>query len=343
MSNNNPIPLHITMLGARGVGKTSLLASVYEQFDRQINDVHLQLLADFATSRELTDRLSMLKSAMANVIVTGLHNTGEMRTFNFGLGLPTRKPAINLTFRDYPGALVSTNPDEVAEYIRSSDVIVWAIDTTALMANKGKYSELINSTSRITDFFKHALEDLPQNQCKLILLVPIKCETWIAYPQYPNYAGIDEMCNLIESKWKSFVDYIKKIDPDSQRFSIALTPVQTLGNVKYTYTEENDGSMPSFVFARTSKEHPYQPKDVEQVLYYSLTFLLRRYIDVKRSQMSWSDWLRYRVREFFRKETNIVPQSFGKAAIDLVDKQERDEKLGFKILHGKRLLDKPSV
>jgi len=338
MPENNAIPLHITMLGARGVGKTSLLASVYSQFERHTDQLHLQLSPDHATSNELNDRLAALESSLDDHIVTGPSNTGDMRTFEFGVGLPFKTADMSLTFRDYPGAWVSSDSKAVTDYIRMSDVIIWAIDTAALKSNKGQYSESINSVGKITEFFKHALKNLPDNEKKLILLVPMKCETWVAFPGYPNLQEIKLLRTLIEDKWSNLVNMLKTIDPKAEKFALALIPVQTLGNVKYAYTDDSDPANPKFVFTRTSREHPYQPKHVEQILNYSLAFLIRRYMEKKQQQMSMIDWLVYRLQEFFGNDPNT---HFGQAVMNLVRSQCRDENLGFKILHGRTLLDPP--
>ena len=339
MSDNNPIQLHITMLGARGVGKTSLLASVYSEFERRTSELYLQLNPDFATSNELNDRLAALQSSLEDHIVTGPSNTGDMRTFEFGVGLPFKTPDVNLTFRDYPGAWITSDPQSVTEFIRSSDVIIWAIDTAALKTNKGQYSESINSVGKITEFFKHALQNLPEAEKKLILLVPMKCETWLTFPSYPNIHEIKTLRTLIEDKWGNLINLIKNIDPGAERFAVALTPVQTLGKVKYAFTDDSDPVNPKFVFTRTTKDHPYQPMHVEQILNYSLAFLLRRYMSIKEEQMGMMDWLVYRIQELFGNDPNA---HFGNAVMDLVRKQCRDEGQGFKILHGRNLLDPPS-
>jgi GTPase SAR1 family protein len=332
MSESN-IELHITMLGARGVGKTSLLASVYGQFEKNIKDLYLQLTPDFKTSSILNDKLAELESAVADQIVTGPTNTGEMQTFNFGIGLPFKSPDFKLIFRDYPGGWIRDKPEEVIKYIRKSDVIFWAVDTAALVENGGKFSESINSIGAITDFFKHALRELPVGEKKLILLVPIKCEKYMG-----NFDDIRKLRLLIEDKWTGFINLIKTADHSEERFALAITPVQTLGNVLYAYTDDVDPVNPKFVFTRTTKDHPYQPKHVEQVLNYSLAFLVRRYMQVKRGRMGPLAWIKYRLQEFFGGKPD---KHFGFAALNLVDHQCRDESQGFKILHGKNLLDPP--
>jgi GTPase SAR1 family protein len=56
--------LKITMLGARGVGKTSILTALYDQFASTIGKVDLQLTADDETMNLLDNRLGQLKALL---------------------------------------------------------------------------------------------------------------------------------------------------------------------------------------------------------------------------------------------------------------------------------------
>ncbi|MGB5714320.1 MAG: hypothetical protein WBM44_25840, partial [Waterburya sp.] len=87
--------LKITMLGASGVGKTTLLTAMYEQFESNIGNTNLQLTPDDESAAILQDRLIELKS-LVDVFEArdrmGLKRTEAMagpeslRSFTFGLG-----------------------------------------------------------------------------------------------------------------------------------------------------------------------------------------------------------------------------------------------------------------
>ena len=315
--------LRITMLGGRGVGKTSLLASVYGQFENHVRELYLQLKPDVPTISVLTEKIQELQRANDTITTGGIGTTTDMRGYSFGLGLPFQKSEMTLYFRDYPGEWVRNNPKEVIQYIRESDAIWLAIDAAALMEKKGAYHESINRSDLIIEFFKHALEDLPRDHKKLILLLPIKCESYMDGGERTK-----DLRHAIEDKYGSLVEKIKKFDEYGRRFTIAITPVQTLGKVKYSHIDEKEDGNYEFVFVRTSKDHPYQPKDVEEVLRYSLPFLLKRYIE---SLSLWD-----RAINVFRGNPQ---KQIGAAIQKLIKDKKEDERQGFKILHGKRLLD----
>ena len=56
--------LKITMLGSRGVGKTSLLTAMYDQFANNIGKTDLLLTPDEESSAILQERLIELKSLL---------------------------------------------------------------------------------------------------------------------------------------------------------------------------------------------------------------------------------------------------------------------------------------
>src|SRR5436853_4574686 len=77
--------LKITMLGSSGVGKTSLLAAIYDQFDQIIGQTNLQLTPDDNSRTILENRLTELKSLVGNSIRArgGIQGTVSPRSFFF--------------------------------------------------------------------------------------------------------------------------------------------------------------------------------------------------------------------------------------------------------------------
>ena len=82
-----PQELKIAMLGPRGVGKTSLLTAMYEQFEDTIGQTDLQLTPDEESNAILQERLGELKGLLDDFEATGgLEGDSEPRSFIFNLG-----------------------------------------------------------------------------------------------------------------------------------------------------------------------------------------------------------------------------------------------------------------
>ena len=301
--------LKITMLGPTGVGKTSLLTAMYEQFESTIGKTNLQLTPDEESSAILQERLVELKSLLDDFEATGGVRRTEaaagpesLRSFVFGLGKKGQKPSLQLHFQDYPGGYLAAkaNPEErkfVKNLLTECVAVIIAIDAPALMEANGKWHELINRPQQMTDLFKTAYLDL--DSPRLVILAPVRCEKYLQDEKFKT-----ELSRRVKEGYAKLFDLLSSEALLPKVVSV-ITPVQTVGTVVFSRIELNN-DRPQFHFRKISHDAEYSPKDSEQPLRYLLRFLLKLHIDSRnlglfnfiRNWLGVDNHLKQAVREF---------------------------------------------
>jgi hypothetical protein len=269
--------LDVVMFGPKGVGKTSLLAAMYDQFENVSKD--LQLVADAGTKSELDKRLKELKNLEGNNIkfrgpVT--QTKGEVRTFKFEFGETGTAPSLEINFQDYPGGWL-LKPEHLAtvqDLIYQSAAVLIPIDTPALMEKGGKHHEEFNHPTEINDVFKKVYKDL--DSPRLVILAPIKCEKYIK----------NNPSELLTRVKQGYQKLLNQFDSNNlvSKVAVVITPVQTIGSVEFSYIEYEKNE-PIFYFWKLQADSMYQPQNTEVPLRYLLRFLLKLHLDNKPSSI----------------------------------------------------------
>ena len=259
--------LKITMLGARGVGKTSILTALYEQFASTIGKVGLQLTPDDESTTLLQRRLEQLTALLDDFEATGgLEGTENPQSFKFDLGKKAAKPSLELIFQDYPGEYLDNNPQFVKQAMTDCIAVLIAIDAPALMEARSRWNEMINKPKQITNFFQKTYVDLEEP--KLIIFVPVRCEKYLQNEQDAN-----TLLHRIKDKYKDLLDIFSS-ENLRNKVACVVTPVQTVGTVVFSRIEERD-KKPHFHFRKISHDAEYKPQDSDQPLLYILSFILK--------------------------------------------------------------------
>ncbi len=277
--------LKITMLGASGVGKTTLLTAMYEQFETNIGNTNLQLTPDDESAAILQDRLIELKS-MVDVFEArgrvGIEGTEAMagpeslRSFSFGLGRKGETPSLNLRFYDYPGGYHATQAtkeekDFVKKTLRESTAVLIPIDAPSLMEKNGKFHEKINRPQQIKALFNAAYQNL--DSPRLIIFAPVKCEKYLK-----NNKTAKELLEKVKQGYAPLLDHFNSPSLNPWVANV-ITPVQTVGSVIFSRMEVDSENNPHFYFRKTRHDAEYSPSDSEQPLRYLLRFLLKIHLD----------------------------------------------------------------
>ncbi len=313
----------IAMLGPTGVGKTSLLASMYQQFS-SIKNTNLVLTPDAESSAKLESSLSALKK-LSDPFRPGnsLKPTREIRSLLFGLGRKGKSPALKLEFIDYPGEYHSqtATPDErqfIRDLIQDCVAVLVPIDAPALMERNGLWHEQFNRTRQVIDIFKVAYQDL--DSPRLVILAPLRCE---------GYIQENKSAKLLEKVQESYEELLDYFQSESlvDKVSVVVTPVQTVGNVIFSRVEESmPEEGPIFKFRRKSRDAEYAPQDTDQPLRYLLRFLLRIHLNKQRSFAFFNF-----IRDLFKLDDYLLD------AIKTLTKGCKADR-GFAVLQGEPLL-----
>ncbi len=254
--------IQVMMLGARRVGKTSVLASMINQFNNVTDGTNL-ILTKENSARAIDDALDSMKSHFLNnpsyydeVRMDTLQTPG-FEYFDLRLSIARsvskshedtkRGMSRIIRFKDCAGEWISnyTNKEEISMEIEKSDVIIIAIDSALLMEKNRKYNKQ-NAVENVTNFIKENLR--PQegaNNHKMVLFVPLKCEKYYWQDNYKQY------------------------------FDVAILPILTIGGIEFfEFTVDKEAKVVGSenIIYHYTKKTAFNPKYCEQPLIYTLLF-----------------------------------------------------------------------
>ncbi len=291
--------MKITMLGARGVGKTSVITSLYDNTDTAISDTKLHIIAEEGTRKILKIKRQDLKNmfteknAAGDMVQPGIAGDHTVSIFEFTFGLNTENINMGLEIRDFPGEYIIREPDTVREYIRESSAILIAVDTPHLMEADGKYNEGKNRVSLITKFFKETLNS--ESDEKLIMFIPLKCE------KYYQDNKINTVTEKVIKEYDELLTFLRDRNNTNgmkKKFACVIAPILTVGEIVFDHFESDNGNVcevtdstgavvPKQVVYRYLKPGAhYRPKYCEQPLLYLLSFVSKQYLAMKEEKDS---------------------------------------------------------
>ncbi len=277
--------LRIIMVGTSGVGKTSLLTAMHEEFDKTFKQANLEIWPEETiTSIAIDECKSTLKNIGRGYFKKNVASTNPQERpwdddgFLFDIGSGDKK-FITLRFTDPSGEYFKPGAKpEYKQYVEKQlndcDAIIIPVDATALMETKtgkvkdteiGTWHKEINEPDRITALLKNAYENLQHP--RLVILAPVKCESYMRTPRDAN-----DLLDHVKIGYRELLEFFKK-ESLIKNLAVVVTPVETIGNVQFAYHKEEDGHT-RFYYHKTPINAPYAPLYGEQPLRYVLRFLL---------------------------------------------------------------------
>ena len=200
-------PRLVIMMGGRRCGKTSALASLFEQMKNgpvkeyfTVADRTSLKVKGFERQDSLNDKTLELQNMLevnkdnSNIFLVVKNPTSNFWLYKLHLQIPGTHREMDIEFRDSAGEFfesAGTHSQETEDYIKDCDVFVIVIDTPYLMgstdeATKDLCPESINlGTNRVNDiqnFLTH-IDDNNGEDAKMVVFVPLKCEKWAKEPK----------------------------------------------------------------------------------------------------------------------------------------------------------------
>jgi hypothetical protein len=304
--------LLVSMLGPRAVGKTSLLAGMYDQLENVTRTAELQLSTEEARlAAELDDKVAQLQA----LFVTddgftppsgeleldprrGIRGTAAVTHFPFRLGRRGREGTIRLDFVDYPGGWIEREGPQahlgwIVDLLRNSDVILVPVDAPALMEHEGRWNRQRNRPEFIDELVSRAFSDL--DSPRLVIICPIRCERYMR-----TAAGRRQLLARTQDAYRRLLDHLAD-GAMRDLVAVVVTPVQTLGEVVLDRIMD-DEYVP--VFCKTRRDAQYAPVDTDQPLRYVVRFAIRAHLHERTSTRWGAIW-----NELFGRERYLVEAS----------------------------------
>lgn len=240
--------LKVLMMGGRRCGKTSALASLFDQMiNGSVNEYFT--VADrttletkgFETQDSLGDKTLELKNMLetnkgnSNIFLVDKGPTNNFWLYKLHLQIPGTNREMDIEFRDSAGEFFESSgihAAETSEYINECDVFVIVIDTPYLMGSieettRDVCPESINlGVNRVMDiqnFLTH-INDNEGKDAKMVVFVPLKCEKWVKEHR------INEVTQRIKLVYGNCIKNLKAYS----KMNITIIPMETSGNILFS-------------------------------------------------------------------------------------------------------------
>lgn len=318
--------LRFTVIGRHGVGKTTLITSMYDQTVQCLKGTGINFHAQLATSAAVANHLRELRCLAKETIVVvnegGMDGTAERKNYSFELGSGKNDQVhCKINFTDFPGSWLEdpTTEKEVVQIGSQADVLLLPIDSPSLVEKNGRHHETINMPNQILRLASQIESKARDGRPRLVVLAPIRCEKYVASGQHPQ--------KLTERVREAYAATIHVFD--RTKTAVVITPIQTIGCLQFSGfligKDKNDRSL-KMKFSKKKANDVYSPVDCDQPMRYLLRFILRQQHQAQ--QGTW--WNRLTLGLFADQEYIRAAQEIAKGCKDRLD--------GFEIVQGHHLL-----
>ena len=176
---------NIIMLGPKGVAKTSMLTTMWDEISRE-NDIFIIKSTDERKSYDLANKLAELKNIEnfpSNMPIKEiLQGTDDLNSYPFSIHLKNDpKELFSLNFFDHAGGIFAKGPQssdyqQVVSTLKTSSVIIIPVDMTVMMElEESDYYKFYNP-QLITNLISQNFGDSTN---RLVIIALTKCEKYL--------------------------------------------------------------------------------------------------------------------------------------------------------------------
>lgn len=271
--------IDILVLGNRGSGKTSLLATTLYNMDESLkSDGIIFEPADEETDKRLKNCISEIENMFTSKgsieVGEGIAGTDGLIDYSFRLTFTDESwnttSDFNIKFHDYAGSILANGDKdkqykELKEWFLKSQIVYILIDTPYLMESTRKTIVEYSAKDEILELFQKAGADSAD---KMIAIVPTKCE------YYLRNSRISEIKEHIRIEFKEILSYISQLNKTEgrEKYKLYFTPVQTVGGLEFSRMENREGRQVAS-FRRTKPNSRFKPVNTDLLLLFCMDYL----------------------------------------------------------------------
>ena len=267
-----------TILGPSGVGKTSLMATMYDNVKEMFNGTLLSIRPSANSNKRINRAVAEMNAALSSdAEFVPRAGTSEPIEYSFSIGIGGNN-CIECAFKDFPGGWLSDDIDkfdsEIQPWLNDSQVLILPVDASMVMQyNKKdkKQREAVINSCEIPQ-----LEGIVGNWAKFrklnnsfarVFVVPLRCETYIN-----DYNKSQLMYSQISELYEPVFNSLKK---NIDSFDIYYCPVDTYGCVKFLKCKWEKNAIGGLIYRPTfvcdSIENPRRiPRGADEIFAYML-------------------------------------------------------------------------
>ncbi len=316
--------LCFTALGPSGAGKTTLLACMHKNFEELLPGSFYP--ADGKTFSTLNTAYKTLEAEANSPSIefeVGVEGTSDLRQYAFTI--KGKNANLPVRFFDFPGGWMNPydenqaeNHEQVINIVQQSMVILVAINTPYIMEFDGRYKDYAG-VDEIQHVIKTSLINSDSN--KLIIFVPIKCE---------RYTSTSADSKQMRDKIKEVFNETLKLSKNpvyKDRLAIALLPVHTVGNARFSRFSIRDEEVTQEVYLK-NRSIKFSPKDADQPLRFAMSFLLNEFAKGQKNSL---------LKSLFSSNTDLLEMG------DFIRSEMKVDSNDFEIICGRELITEPVI